>query len=93
MVRSPAFELALSVGRSGREPDRVTHQLLLTTSVVHSAVSYLNGCLPLAERAPACSGSGGGLALDRLSPLPGMGEKVPETPKDLRAFGVDEVCG
>jgi hypothetical protein len=51
VVRSPAFELALSVGRSGWEPGRPPTQLLSTTSVVNRTVSYLNGCLPRAERA------------------------------------------
>lgn len=67
VVRSPAFELALSVGRSGRESGRPPTQILSTTSVVNGTVSYLNGCLPRAERAAARSGSGGGLALDCLS--------------------------
>jgi hypothetical protein len=68
VVRSPAFELALSVGRSGWGPGRPPTKILSTTSVVNGTVSYLNGCLPRAERAAARSGSGGGLALDCLSP-------------------------
>ena len=64
--------------------------------MVTTSVSYLTGRLPLAERAAACSGLGGGIAANRL-PLrgdtAGAGEELPETPKDLRALGVDEVCG
>ena len=55
-------------------------------------VSYLNGCLPLTERATVRSGPGGSLVPDDLPP-PGAGWKVPETPKAFVAFGVDEVCG
>lgn len=90
VVRSPAFELALSVGRSGWDRGRPPQYLLLATSVVTRTVPYLTGRLPLAERAAARSGPGGGLALNRP---PWGAETVPETPKDLCALGVDEVCG
>jgi hypothetical protein len=41
------------------------------------------------------SGPGGDLASDRLKApsLATGGETTPETPQDLRAWGVDEVCG
>jgi hypothetical protein len=67
-LRAGPFNRALGLGsRLG------THQILLTTGVVNGAFSYLNGCLPLAERAAACSGSGGGLA--PACPPPGGGRK------------------
>jgi hypothetical protein len=87
-LRAGPFSRALRRGISAG----YTHPILLTTGVVNGAFSYLNGCLPLAERAAACSGSGGGLAL-ACSPPRGWGDKVPETPRDLCALGVDEVCG
>jgi hypothetical protein len=58
-LRAGPFSRALRLGISAG----YTHPILLTTGVVNGAFSYLNGCLPLAERAAACSGSGGGLAL------------------------------
>ena len=74
----PTFELALSVGRSGRESRPGTARpILLTTGVVNGAFSYLNGCLPLAERAAACSGSGGGLAL-ACPPPRGWAKRCPK---------------
>lgn len=90
-----AVELALYVralrpGANGRPP--LLPPNLDTTRVVICTVSCLNGRLPLAERAAVRSDLGSGLALDRPALSGGMGEKVPETPKDLRAFGVDEVC-
>jgi hypothetical protein len=91
-----AVELALYVralrpGANGRPP--LLPPNLDTIRVVICTVSCLNGRLPLAERAAVRSDLGSGLALDRLALSGGgTGEKVPETPKDLRAFGVDEVC-
>jgi len=82
-------------GHSGQEPTAGRPSLppnLDTTRVVICTVSCLNGHLPLAERAAVRSDLGSGLALDRPTLSEGTGEKVPETPKDLRAFGVDEVC-
>lgn len=81
---------ALRPGANGRPP--LLPPNLDTTRVVICTVSCLNGRLPLAERASVRSDPGSGLALDRPALSGGTDEKVPETPKDLRAFGVDEVC-
>lgn len=71
-LRAGPFNRALGPGsRPG------THQILLTTGVVNGTFSYLNGCLPLAERAAACSGSGGGLAL-ACPPPRGWAKRCPK---------------
>lgn len=82
VVRSLAFELAFSVGRLRLGPRPATQPMtyLLATSVATQTVSYLYGCLPLAERAAACSGLGGDLALDCLPPR-GRARRCPKLRK------------
>jgi len=95
VVWSPALELALSVGRSGWEPwpGRPSPPNLLVT------ISMVTGTGFVLERLPSFGRTRcGGFRLRQqpsaeLSAPSGAGEEVPETPKDLCAFGVDEVCG
>ena len=80
MARSLAFELALSVGRSGWELGPATRNFSTTISMVPGTVPYLNSRLPPAERATASSGLGGDLALDWPS-LRGWTRRCPKLRK------------